>query len=150
MTKQERLAGLIFAMFGLATGVYSATALKIGTVSQPGPGMFPLICGVGIVLACLIWLLKNRTECRDSIPLWHNRNWCRPLLAIVSMSVYAALMEVLGYLISTFLFLIAWQVLIEAERWKKTALIAIIGTVTMYILFVYLLRVALPQGMLGI
>ena len=53
-------------------------------------------------------------------------------------------------MISTFLFLIAWQVLIEAERWKKTALVAIIGTVTMYILFVYLLRVALPQGMLGI
>ena len=150
MTKQERMAGLIFAMFGLATGIYSATALKIGTVSQPGPGLFPLICGAGIVLACLVWLLKNRADCRESIPLWSNRNWCRPLLAIVCMAVYAALMEELGYVISTLLFLIAWQVLIEAERWKKTAMIAIVGTVSMYILFVYFLRVALPQGMFGI
>ena len=58
MTKQERTAGLIFAMFGVATGVYSFTALKIGSIGQPGPGLFPLICGFGIVLLCLIWLFQ--------------------------------------------------------------------------------------------
>jgi hypothetical protein len=150
MTKQERMAGLIFAMFGLAVGVYSGTALKIGTISQPGPGMFPMICGFGITLTCLIWLFKNRNACNNSTPLWSQRNWCRPLLAIVCMSVYAALMEELGYVISTLLFLVAWQLLIEAEKWKKTAVIALVGTVVMYILFVYLLRVALPEGMFGI
>ena len=150
MTKQERMAGLIFAMFGLAVGVYSGTALKIGTISQPGPGLFPLICGFGITLTCLIWLLKNRSDCSKAAPLWSDQNWCRPLLAIVCMSVYAALMEELGYVISTLLFLVAWQLLIEAEKWKKTAVIALVGTVVMYILFVYLLRVALPEGMFGI
>lgn len=150
MTKQERTAGLVFAMFGLATGVYSFTALKIGSVSQPGPGMFPLICGIGIIIMCLLWLFRNRNECNESEPLWSDGNWYRPLLAVVSMALYAALMEKLGYVFSTLLFLIAWQVLIEREKWRKTAIIAITGTVVMYILFVYLLKVALPEGILGI
>ena len=150
MTKQERTAGLVFAMFGLATSAYSLLALKTGTINQPGPGMFPLICGVGIVIMCLLWLFRNRNECRTSEPLWSQKNWVRPVLAVGSMVVYAALMEVLGYSLSTLLFLITWQVLIEHEKWRKTAIIAIVGTVSMYIIFVYLLKVALPEGILGI
>lgn len=150
MTKQERMAGLVFAIFGLATGVYSFTALKIGTISQPGPGMFPLICGAGIVVMCLLWLFRNRNVCNSSEPLWSKMNWVRPVLAVATMIVYASLMEELGYVLSTLLFLITWQILIEREKWRKTAIIAIVGTISMYVIFVYLLKVALPEGILGI
>jgi hypothetical protein len=150
MTKQERMAGLVFAMFGLAISIYSLTALKIGNISQPGPGLFPLICGVGIILLCLLWLFRNRNACNTSEPLWSGGNWFRPALAVVIMVAYAALMEDLGYVLSTLLFLIIWQKLVEGEKWQKTAIITVAGTVAMYILFVYLLKVALPEGMLGI
>ena len=150
MTKQERTAGLIFAMFGVATGVYSFTALTIGSIGQPGPGLFPLICGFGIVLLCLIWLFQHRNDVCGSEPLWFEGNWHGPLTAVVIMVVYTALMEELGYVLSTLLFLIAWQMIIEREKWRKTALIAVVGTLSMYLLFVYLLKVALPEGIFGI
>jgi amino acid transporter len=105
---------------------------------------------VGIVLLCLLWLFKNRNACSASEPLWCGGNWCRPALAVAIMVVYTALMEVLGYSLSTLLFLIVWQRLVEREKWRKTAAITVAGTVVMYILFVYLLQVALPEGMLGI
>lgn len=150
MTKQERTAGLVFALFGLATGAYSITALKIGSISQPGPGLFPLICGVGIVILCLLWLFQHRGNCTESEPLWCEGNWKAPSLAVLIMVVYTAAMEDLGYVPSTFLFLIAWQKIIEREKWPKTAAIAVLGTLSMYALFVYLLKVALPEGILGI
>lgn len=150
MTKQERTAGLVFAIFGVATGVYSFTALKIGSISQPGPGLFPLICGFGIVLLCLIWLFQHRKETSRSAPLWFEDNWHGPLIAVVIMVVYTALMEDLGYVLSTFLFLIAWQMIIEREKWRKTAIVAVVGTLSMYLLFVFILKVALPEGIFGI
>jgi len=150
MTEQERTAGWVFILFGLFVAIYSLFALKIGSVSQPGPGLFPLICGVGIVMLCLLWLFKNRKICLDSEPLWESGNWKGPLLSVTIMFAYAALMEILGYTLSTLVFLVAWQVLIEQEKWRKTAIIAIVGTATMYVLFVYLLGVALPEGIFGI
>jgi hypothetical protein len=57
-------------------------------------------------------------------------------------------MEPLGYMLSTFIFLVAWQFAIEREKWLKTGAIAIIGTVAMYAIFSYLLRVPLPEGLL--
>ena len=150
MTKQERTAGLVFAMFGVATGVYSFTALKIGSISQPGPGLFPLICGSGIVLLCLLWLFQHRNKVSTSEPLWFEGNWHGPALAVVIMIAYTALMEELGYVLSTFLFLVAWQMIVEREKWRKTAVIAVVGSLSMYLLFVYLLKVALPEGIFGI
>ena len=150
MTKQERTAGLVFILFGMAVSLYSFTVLPLGTVGQPGPGLFPLLCGAGIVIMCLLWLFRHRGADSGSEPLWSGGNWKGPLLAVLTMVVYAALMEDLGYVLSTLLFLISWQVLIEREIWWKTAMIAVIGTAAMYVIFVYLLKVALPEGILGI
>ena len=49
MTKQERNAGVLILIFGLAVAAYSFSILPLGSIKQPGPGMFPLICGGGIV-----------------------------------------------------------------------------------------------------
>ena len=43
------------------------------------------------------------------------------------------------------LFVIAWQKVIEHEKWLKTMIIALLGTFAMYALFVYLLKVPIPQ-----
>lgn len=99
---------------------------------------------------CMLWLFRTRSVCNESEPLWSGGNWLRPALAVGTMVVYATLMEDMGYVLSTLLFLISWQVLIEREKWRKTAIIAIIGTVSMYIIFVYFLKVSLPEGILGI
>ncbi len=147
MTIQERRAGLFLICLGLASAYYGMFQLKIGTISQPGPGAFPFISGAGIVILCLIWIIANPVQ-SASEPLWGKGQLVRPVIAVAATAAYAMLMEPLGYVPSTLLFLVAWQVLIEGEKWKKTALVAIIGTTVMYVLFGYLLSVALPEGLL--
>lgn len=149
MTKQERNAGLLFILFGLAVALYSVSALSVGSIKQPGPGLFPLVCGIGIVIMCLIWLFRGRMSEFCSEPLWTDGEWKRPAAAVVVLIVYTAMWESVGYAFSTLIFLIAWQVLIEQANWRRTAVIAVIGTVVMYLLFVYLLGVSLPAGLIG-
>lgn len=146
MTIQERRAGIILVVLGVLTAYYGLTVLKIGTVSQPGPGFFPFISGAGIAVLCLVWILGNRVA-DSSEPFWSKGQLTRPALATATTTAYAVLMEPLGYIVATLAFLIAWQILIEGEKWRKTAVIAVVGTTTMYLLFMYLLGVALPGGM---
>ena len=60
------------------------------------------------------------------------------------MVLYGWAMEAVGYITSTLIFMIAWQQIIEREKWLKTMLISVLGTLAMYALFVYLLRVPIP------
>jgi hypothetical protein len=54
-------------------------------------------------------------------------------------------METSGYISSTLIFVVAWQRIIEHEKWIKTIIIAVLSTVAMCALFVYLLKVPIPQ-----
>ena len=149
MTKQERNAGVLILIFGLAVAAYSFSILPLGSIKQPGPGMFPLICGGGIVFLCLLWMIRGGgIGALCSEPLWQEREWKRPAICVMILLVYTALMEDLGYLPSTLLFLVAWQKLIDHANWRKTIIISVVGTTAMYLLFVYLLSVALPMGIL--
>jgi uncharacterized MnhB-related membrane protein len=56
----------------------------------------------------------------------------------------------LGYILSTLIFLVSWQLMIEREKLLKTAIITIVGTAIMFFLFYYLLGVPLPEGILSI
>lgn len=149
MTIYERRAGLFFILLGVAVSIYTLSTLKLGTIHQPGPGLFPLISGVGIAALAAFWLAANRKCNNDCEPLWQESQWLPPLLGVIVTIVYAALMEPLGYTLSTLIFLLAWQKIIEREKWLKASIIAVVGTVTMYIVFAYLLRVDLPGELFG-
>lgn len=144
MTKYERNTGVFLILLGTAVAYYSISALQLGTIHQPGPGLFPFVSGTGITVLCVFWLATNRqyTECE---PLWRKGQLLGPVLAVVITTVYAALMEPLGYIPSTLLFLAAWQKIIERENWRKTLIVVVIGTAAMYVIFVHLLGAALPE-----
>ena len=150
MTKQEFKAGIVFSLVGLSVAIYGFTMLGIGTIGQPGPGLFPFLSGLGIVVLCGIWVGGNWRQFRSAEPLWHKGQIARPLIAVIVILAYATLMESLGYILTTLLFVIAWQVLIEREKWKKLIVIAIVSTTIMFLLFSYLLKLSLPDGVFGI
>ncbi len=150
MTKQERRAGLFLLLLGIAVMYYAIVDLKLGTITQPGPGLFPFISGGGIAILSLIWLLTNLKSIQPHEPLWKKEELRAPLLAVIIIVAYTALMDQLGYILSTILFLVAWQVFIEREKWLKIAMITVIGTAVMYLLFSYLLSVPLPEGIFSI
>lgn len=151
MKKYERITGLLFILIGVAVIFYSITTLGLGSIKHPGPGFFPFICGLCLVVFSTIWLLATRKEKdEETKPFWGKGEWIRPLMAVLITSLYGALMDTLGYILVTLLFLVIWQVMIEREKWLKTAIIAVVGTIVMYILFQYLLAVPLPEGLFSL
>lgn len=151
MKKYQQIAGFTFFLIGLAVVLYSLHGLGLGTTKLPGPGFFPFLCGLSIIVFSGSWLLSTRKE-KDvnTEPFWGPGEWVRPLLAVVLTAAYGAIMDGLGYVLSTFLFIAAWQFLIERENWKKIITLSVVGTVAMYVMFQYMLSVPLPEGILSI
>jgi hypothetical protein len=151
MKKHERITGFIFILFGLATILYSTISLGLGNVKLPGPGFFPFICGSSLVVFSTIWLIATfKEKDTETKPFWEKGQWVKPLIAVIITSLYGAVMDGLGYILATFLFLVVWQIAIVHEKWLKTAIIGVVGTVVMYILFQFLLAVPLPEGLISI
>jgi len=70
----------------------------------------------------------------------------RLLPGILLVVLYAWLFERAGYILSTILFMVGWQKLVEREGWAKAAIVAVTGAAFMYVLFARLLKVFLPSG----
>lgn len=150
MSKQQLITGIVFVLVGLYVSIYSFVKLDIGTFSAPGSGFFTLICGSGILLLSLIWLISGLKKASDEIALWEKRAWIKPLLAIALIALYAILIEWLGYVLSTAIFIVIWQILISQSRPRTIIIFVIVGTGGMYFLFGQLLSVPLPYGVLGL
>jgi putative tricarboxylic transport membrane protein len=144
--KYERIAALTTVLGGVAVMYYAWHSLKLGSIHVPDAGMLPFLCGVGLAALGIIWALITlpKTE-QGNEAAAEKRRWQKPLLSLVLMVIYAWAIENLGYITSTLIFMVAWEKLTEHEKWFKTALISVLGTLAMYILFVYLLKVPIPQ-----
>jgi putative tricarboxylic transport membrane protein len=68
------------------------------------------------------------------------------LPGVLLIILYAWLFEKAGYIVSTALFMVGWQKVVEREGWLKTAVISVLSAAFMYTLFSYLLKVFLPTG----
>jgi len=141
----ERVTALITFLAGVWIMYYAWHTLKVGSIHMPDAGFLPFLCGGGLAVLGIIWLLmlqwaKGQGDKRPA----EKRLWHRPLLSLVLMALYGWAMETVGYVTSTLIFMIAWQQIIEREKWVRTMLISVLGTLAMYALFVYLLKVPIP------
>jgi putative tricarboxylic transport membrane protein len=163
MGKAERISAVIIVAFGGFVMAYSYYSLKLGMMITPGAGFLPFFIGIGLVILGVLWFVqKSMRKGEVCVPLMEDT--CatvegpskavdliagisrKMLLGLAVLIVYAALFERIGYFLSTLIFMFAWQMLVEKERWQKSLLITAIATITMYTLFHYLLNVPLPNG----
>ena len=71
------------------------------------------------------------------------------MIALAALFGYGMALGYLGYLLTTFLFMLSMGQLMESKGWLATTLLALLTAVLSYLLFVVLLEVQLPQGPLG-
>lgn len=146
MKRYERLTAMVVVAGGVLIMIYSWHSLKLGSIQIPDAGLLPFLSGMGLAVLGIIWAVMLQMAREDpkpgseSKPLWH-----RPLLSLLLMVIYAWAMETVGYVTSTVLFMIAWQQVIEREKWGKTMIISVLATIAMYALFVLFLKVPIPQ-----
>jgi putative tricarboxylic transport membrane protein len=62
---------------------------------------------------------------------------------------YILIFVPLGYAISTFLFMLAVTMYLDHEHWVRNLVYAVVFSVVVYSIFVYVFGVQLPAGVLG-
>ena len=69
---------------------------------------------------------------------------------MVGLGIYISLMEILGFVLNTFLFVDYLMLAVEREKMKLTMLVAVLTTAGLYLIFQVLLGITLPKSMFGI
>lgn len=137
---------MITVVGGILIMYYAWHKLEVGEIHVPGAGFLPFLVGAALAILGVIWALMSQetTKQEGEFPA-ENHRWQRPVLSFILMVIYAWTIETLGYITSTLIFMVTWQKVIEREKWFKTALISLIGTFSIYTLFLYFLKVPLPK-----
>lgn len=152
MTK-DTLTGIIAVLVG---AVYTATALVLPEMrmgDKLGPKIFPLVVGIGSVVAGLALILGDRKPGKQSKKtdfgfVEHKDIWFKILLTTVVGIVYGLVMDKLGFLIPTTLFMLFITTLINKGRLVQNAILSLAFSVITYGVFAVALQLSLPRGFL--
>jgi putative tricarboxylic transport membrane protein len=169
-----RFGSLLFAGTMLLVGVvYGRMALDMprGSLSRPGPALFPLIVGAFLVataLGCVVQELLALRRAREAAapvpaapvpvvpavpapadaPADADRN-VKPTFQLIALMIgYMLLLKPVGFPLAMFAFLAVAIRIFGYRRWAPTAAIAAIIAAASYVSFVLWLKVPLPLGLL--
>lgn len=154
MKKQDRAGGLIWLALGIALCIGSIE-LGLGKIRQPGAGFLPFLSGVSLAIMGLILTLSNLSKesvqqaAGEAEEIRENGYWKSyglPLLSLLSLLGYIVVLNFLGFLLTTFLWLFFLFKLGDPKRWLMP-LVSAIGTVIIsYLVFGVWLQLQLPRG----
>lgn len=153
--EREKWSTLVWLGVGIFICVGSLR-LSLGEFRNPGPGFLSFFAGLVITgLALVVHLQSRKRRPRsgkeESEPIWTNpRKGIKIVLTVAALLVYAVVMNYLGFLISTFLFLIFVLKTIEPQRWSVTLIGSLIASAAFYVIFEIGLQSQLPKGLFPI
>ena len=138
--------GILFLVGSLHEGLFRK--------GVPGPGFLPFITALFLMTLSLMVFFpalakkgKETEKVENFFPAKDSPQ--KVLLGLVALSLFGVALEYLGYLVTTFLFFLFTSRIMEREKWKGRLILALFTAVGSYFLFVVLLQVQLPKGILG-
>ena len=149
MTKPEsaaRVAPSVLVGIGAfaAVGVYvlvSSIDLGLWTSLGPGPGLFPFAMGAVLAAMAAVWLLQELRQSSDTV---EGVDRGLVVAVVLSLTILAAVMDLLGFQLSMFLFLMYHLKLRGRRTWASSLITALAGSVGAFYAFNYGLNVTLP------
>jgi len=144
---------LFLLLLGLFVS-FEARKLEVGKIFNPGAGFFPFWLSVGLIIVSAVLIIKSVFE-RDQPSsefkgLWRGLAWKKNLFVLGALFLYVFLLEILGYVISTFLLMLFLFRAIKAQSWIVMIAGSAFTSLSTYFLFKFWLQVQFPVGILGI
>ena len=150
MRQADRIAGAVLLALGV---VFSAIALKYYTYWGPGgPGSAFLPFWLGAVMAVLAAMqLIGALRSRGPGPEWLPRGEGRKRIAVVLgvTIAFVALLNLVGMILGTALFLIVLMRALDRIAWPLTLAVAALTAGLIFLVFSYWLRVPFPVSVFG-
>lgn len=146
---EDPAVSAVLIIFGLIVAI-GALRYGWGSFDSPGAGFLPFFAGVAIAgFAAIPFLQSWRRGWRPLRDLWQGVRWQRAAVATVSLLLYSAFLQTLGFLISTLILTTYLYRLLEPTSWKESLLAALATTLGFYLVFQTWLEAQLPRGLLG-
>jgi putative tricarboxylic transport membrane protein len=127
-----------------AVGIYvliSSIGLGLWTSLGPGPGLFPFAMGAVLLGMAAIWLLQELRKPSETAEGVDRRLVTE---VVVSLVILAAVMDLLGFQLSMFFFLMYHLKMRGRRTWLSSLIIAVAGSFGAFYAFNYGLNVSLP------
>ena len=152
MARLDRTFSFIWIALGVLQCVESFS-LGLGSVMEPGTGFMPFVMGLVMVALAIALLLESSFEMKKRpvarVSLWSDVYWKRVVYIAVSMLAYAVLLPKLGYLLDTFLVVVALLKSGEPVKWPTAIVVGALTAGFSYVLFGVWLNVSFPRGLLS-
>jgi hypothetical protein len=151
MKADDRVSGFLLMILGGATCL-EATRYRIGSMTTPGAGFFPLLLGLFVVSLSFALFMKSFSPPKDPRPsesLWMVLTRKKVWYIVLALIVYGLLLDRLGFLLTTFAVFTFILRAVEPQKWWLCILGGVAASVGCYVLFYLALGVQLPHGILG-
>jgi putative tricarboxylic transport membrane protein len=132
------LAGIVV---GVGGGVLSF-GYGLGSLHEPGPGLWPFTVSVVIATLSVLLLVVGR-GLTDSEAF--TRSSALPVIGVITFVAFGLLMPLIGFEIPAIVLCAIWLRFLGGETWRSTIVISVATTVVFYALFLYGLRIPLPH-----
>ena len=148
--KFDRIASVVFLLLGILIVVESQKISESAYGSQVGPSAFPFALGI-ILIGLSILLFIETIRHRAMYKIVQDKevtklSTYKPFIIIfLSAIAYVFLLEKLGYLITTFAFLLISFQALERGKWVSSILVAAAFSAVIYFGFVNVLGGSLPK-----
>ncbi len=145
MVSNDRIFGILMIVLAVAYG-WGTTQFNepFGGAEAVGPETFPRLLAVVLALSSLYMIVRPDP---DNAWPW-SRTGIELIVAVVVLILYAALLQPLGFIISTTLAVgtLCWRM---GARPVKAYVTGAVSGVAVYLLFSFALDLALPLGLLS-
>nr|WP_321526140.1 tripartite tricarboxylate transporter TctB family protein [uncultured Cohaesibacter sp.] len=152
MKVHDSIVGLVVAILGAAIALYSQSLVPPRHLNY-GPGFFPLLIGIGLLLVGGGLMVQGYVTGRGR-PLAQRPRWLasrdftfRFWIIPIAILFYWLAVTPLGFL-ATSTILLAMIQIANGVRWKLAVVVALITSVVVNILFASILHVPLSWGVL--
>lgn len=136
---------IVGALAGLAIGLVGAVlayGYGLGSLREPGPGLWPFVVSVVIAgLSALLLLVGRGLGDAEKF----TRSSILVALGAVTFAAFGFPMPTIGFEIPSVVLCVIWLRFLGGESWRNTVVISVVTTAVFYALFIYGLRIPLPH-----
>lgn len=133
-------AGLLFALVG-AGAIILGSRYNLGTAARMGPGYFPRILGILLILLGAIIALRGLRTAGRPIPVWR---WRPTIIVLGSVVLFGLIVNRVGMALSTVILIVLASTASEEFRWKEALISGVLLAVLAVAVFIVGLKLQLP------
>ncbi len=150
MNRVETAAGAIVLGAGVSL-LAGASSFPFIFQGIPGPGFLPFLIALGIVgsgIALIVSAIRGANSAPRAVNWPRLSGWARVGMLLGAMALSFVLLEALGFLVVTALFMVVMIYCLGERSWRMLATVPVLSSAALYGVFAVWLRVPLPKGII--